>query len=152
MRVRCRLKIRVLTSFSARIPLFIVEDKAALYSEILSVLKPNGQFAASDWLRSSDADKLAGYKEWRSLTGHNFSMQTAEETKAEMIGAGLEDIKTRDRNKWYSEIAAQEVKMMESGEWRSQFVAASGEEGYAKGLALRIANAGAAECGGLRPT
>ena len=42
--------------------------------------------------------------------------------------------------------------MMESSEWRSQFVAAFSEESYVKKLALRIANARAAECGGLRPT
>ncbi|MFD1196716.1 class I SAM-dependent methyltransferase [Seohaeicola saemankumensis] len=128
------------------------EDKATLYREVFRVLRPDGLFAASDWLRSPDADELEGYNEWRSLTGHSFSMQTAEETKAEMIAAGLEQVKTRDRNKWYSKTAAQEVKMMESDEWRSQYVAVFGEEGYAKGLALRIANARAAACGGLRPT
>ena len=42
--------------------------------------------------------------------------------------------------------------MMESDEWRSQFVATLGEDNYTKKLAVRIANARAAECGGLMPT
>ncbi len=129
-----------------------IEDKSALYEEVLRVLKPGGQFAASDWLRSANADELAGFNEWQSLTAHSFSMQTEPETTAEMRGAGLEGVNSRDRTKWYAETAAQEVVMMESDEWRDQFVAAFGEESYAKKLALRIANARAAECGGLMPT
>jgi hypothetical protein len=41
---------------------------------------------------------------------------------------------------------------MKSNEWRDTFVQAFDEESYAKKLALRIANARAAECGGLRPS
>ncbi len=37
-------------------------------------------------------------------------------------------------------------------EWRNMFVHAFGDESYEKKLALRIANARSAECGGLRPT
>ena len=116
-----------------------VEDKAALYREVLRVLKPGGQFAASDWLRSADANELAGYNDWRSLTSLSYSMQTAKVT-------------TRDRNEWYVETASQEIEMMRSDEWKNQSVKAFGEEYYADGLAVRIANARAAECGGLRPT
>ena len=129
-----------------------VEDKAALYREVLRVLKPGGQFAASDWLRSADANELAGYNDWRSLTSLSFSMQTAKETKAEMIDSGFVDVTTRDRNAWYVETASQEIDMMRSDEWKNQSVKAFGEEYYADGLAVRIANARAAECGGLRPT
>jgi phosphoethanolamine N-methyltransferase len=129
-----------------------IEDKSALYKEVLRVLKPGGVFAASDWLRSADAEELGGYNEWRSLTAHRFSMQTPAETTREMRGAGLARVKIRDRTKWYAETAAKEVEMMESDEWRGQFVAAFGEESYAEKLALRIANARAAECGGLAPT
>jgi SAM-dependent methyltransferase len=129
-----------------------VADKSALYTEVLRVLKPGGVFAASDWLRSANADSLDGYNEWRSLTAHDFSMQTDSETRAEMNNAGLVQIETRDRNAWYTKTAGEEVLMMKGREWRESFVQAFGEESYAKKLALRIANARAAECGGLRPT
>ncbi len=129
-----------------------VADKSALYAEVLRVLRPGGVFAASDWLRSVNADSLDGYNEWRSLTAHDFSMQTDSETRAEMENAGLADVETCDRNAWYTETAGEEVLMMKSNEWRDTFVQAFDEESYAKKLALRIANARAAECGGLRPT
>lgn len=86
------------------------------------------------------------------MTAHSFSMQTVDETKAEMRAAGLENVTSRDRADWYAKTAANEVAMMESDDWRRQFVDAFGAEGYTKKLALRIANARAAECGGLRPT
>ena len=129
-----------------------IEDKASLYREVLRVLKPGGAFAASDWLRSADADDLAGYTAWRAMTPHSFSMQTAEETIREMHGAGLGNVRTRDRAAWYAATAAVELEMMKSDPWRDQFVAAFGQDGYEQKLALRMANARAAECGGLRPT
>ncbi len=129
-----------------------VTDKSALYAEVLRVLKPGGVFAASDWLRSVNADSLDGYNEWRSLSSLEFSMQTDSETRAEMENAGLVEVETRDRNTWYSETAGDEVLMMKSDDWRDPFVQAFGEETYARKLALRIANARAAQCGGLRPT
>lgn len=129
-----------------------VEDKSALYKEIWRVLKPGGQFAASDWLRSHDAEDLADFREWRSMTAHRFSMQTLEETIAELSAAGLEEVRSRDRTQWYVDIASREVETMKSAEWQSAFVAAFDQQSYVKKLALRIANARAAECGGLRPT
>ena len=51
-----------------------IEDKPALYREVLRVLRPGGLFAASDWLRSADADDLAGYREWRARSSMNFTM------------------------------------------------------------------------------
>jgi len=129
-----------------------VEDKKALYCEILRVLKPGGIFAASDWLVGENAANLDGYKRWLALTAHSFTMQTSDETRGELVAAGFEDIVLRDRNEWYAETAMQEVRMMEGDEWKGRFVAAFDEERYEKKLALREANAQAAQCGGLRPT
>ena len=42
--------------------------------------------------------------------------------------------------------------MMKSAAWRDAVVALFDVESYGKRLAMRIANARAAECGGLRPT
>lgn len=129
-----------------------VPDKSALYKEVLRVLRPGGEFAASDWLRGDDAEDLDGYKEWRSLAVLDFRMQTPAETETEMRNAGLAGIRTNNRSDWYAGIVAQEVAMMRGDEWRESFVNAFGEEAYEKKLAVRIANGRAAACGGLQPT
>lgn len=129
-----------------------IADKLALYREVLRVLRPGGLFAASDWLSGEGAGDLEGYKAWRALTPHGFTMRTCEETRRDLVSAGFADVVMRDRNEWYAETARQEVRVMESETWRDRFVAALGEEAYEGKLTLRTANARAAECGGLRPT
>lgn len=129
-----------------------IENKTELYKEVLRVLKPGGMFAASDWLAKEGAETLGDFRSWRALTPHSFAMQTSEETRTEMQTAGFIDIATRDRNAWYSETAMREVQMMTNEDWRNGFVLIFGADAYASKLALRVANAKAAECGGLRPT
>lgn len=129
-----------------------VPDKSALYKEVLRVLKPNGVFAASDWLRGENAEDLDGYKEWRSLAVLDFRMQTPAETETEMRNAGLNEIKSSNRSDWYAGIVAQEVAMMRGDEWREKFVRAFGDDAYERKLAVRSANGRAAACGGLQPT
>ena len=129
-----------------------VEDKSALYRDILRILKPGGIFAASDWLRGENADELDGYKDWRSLAVLDFAMQTVDETWSEMQNAGLTNIRTSNRCDWYAKTVAQEVAMMRESKWRDRFVKAFGEEAYARKLAVRDANGRAAACGGLQQT
>lgn len=111
-----------------------VPDKSALYREVLRVLKPNGVFAASDWLRGDDAEDLDGYKEWRSLAVLDFRMQSPAETETEMRNAGLTDIRTNNRSDWYADIVAEEVALMHEDGWRESFIKAFGEEAYEKNL------------------
>jgi len=128
-----------------------IVDKDVFYREILRVLKPGGLFAASDWLAGESADAMPDYKNWRALSPHSFTMQTASESQSVLEQAGFVDISLRDRNQWYVQAAMHEVQMMET-EWRDQYLAFRSEEEYRAGIALRLANAKAAECGGLRPT
>jgi ubiquinone/menaquinone biosynthesis C-methylase UbiE len=128
-----------------------IEETGSFYGEILRVLKSGGVFVGSDWLVSSDAQTLEDFNIWRSLTGHAFNMQTSDEVHREISEAGFSDVTMRDRNEWYVELAMEEVRMMQ-GQWKGRFVAALGEENYQSKLDLRLANARAAQCGGLRPT
>ena len=129
-----------------------VEHKSSIYREICRVLRPGGVFAASDWLRSEDADELAGYRAWRISSSHDFAMQTLAQTLSEMADAGLVDLRSRDRSEWYCKTAAETVKMMRETGWREQFIRSFGRALYEQKLAHRQANARAATCGGLRPT
>ncbi len=129
-----------------------VADKIGMYKDILRVLVPGGVFAASDWLRSADADALEGYNQWQALTTLSYEMQTCDEALDELNTAGFVDVKSIDRNNWYATIAAQDVEMMKSEEGQVKFIEVFGAKDYEQKLAVREANAEAAICGGLRPT
>lgn len=128
-----------------------ITDKQAFYREVLRVLKPGGLFAASDWLAGENADTMPDYKEWRSRSSLSFEMETAAQSRSALEQAGFADVSLRDRNKWYVQAAMHEVEMMKT-EWRELYLATETEEEYRAGIALRLANAKAAACGGLRPT
>ena len=128
-----------------------IEETGPLYRELIGVLKPGGVFAGSDWLASNDAQTRQDFNNWRSLTGHSFNMQTSDEVHREILEAGFCDVQIRDRNKWYANLAMEEVRLMK-GQWKDRFVATLGKENYQSKLDLRLANARAAQCGGLRPT
>ena len=68
-----------------------IEDKLALYREVLRVLKPGGRFVAGDWFASPDADELPEFRRYRDLSHLTFAMQTAEQAGATMREAGFSD-------------------------------------------------------------
>lgn len=128
-----------------------IPDKAALYREILRVLKPGGVFAASDWLAGEDAGTDPALRRYIELVGLDVTMATARETAAIMREAGFDGVETRDRNAWYAEVSAQEVAAIE-GPLREQIVAVSNPEIHSRWLAARRALAEATRHGSLRPT
>lgn len=128
-----------------------VADKAALFREIRRVLRPDGVFAASDWLRSKHAFELGDFRRYLEVAHLDFAMATAAECREALAAAGFVGIATRDRNAWYAPLAAEEVRRIE-GELRGPLIAAVGEEIWADWLEVRRRLAAAVACGGLRPT
>ena len=51
-----------------------IPDKAAIYRQILRVLRPGGRFVASDWLKGLDKPLSAAMKSWIDCTGLSFNM------------------------------------------------------------------------------
>jgi SAM-dependent methyltransferase len=128
-----------------------IPNKAALFAEILRVLKPGGVFAASDWLVAEGGERMPGMQRYLSLTHLHFALANAAETEAAMRRAGFADVATRDRNAWYAAWARRDVEAM-AGPLKGELTALLGEAGYAEGLEVRRANAEAAREGSLRPT
>lgn len=56
-----------------------------------------------------------------------------------------------DRNAWYAKFARQQIERIE-GPLKARLIEVCGAESYEKILQVSYANAGAAACGGLRPT
>ena len=128
-----------------------ITDKAAIYSEILRVLKPGGPVAASDWLGSSEAMEIPSFRRYVDLAQLGFEMATATQTEAAMRQAGFVDVSSLDRNQWYAGLARQEVTEI-AGPLRHQLLEVVGEDIYNHWLEVRTALAEATEQGGLRPT
>lgn len=128
-----------------------IPDKAAIYREVLRVLRPDGVFAASDWL---GGENTATAPEWARLraVGHlKLIMATAGETEATMAAAGFKAVSTRDRNAWFAELMRHELTQLESP-LRDRLIEAVGEDLYAHWVEVRRTLVDAAAVGALRPT
>lgn len=128
-----------------------IEDKPALFAEVLRVLKPGGAFVASDWLAGEDEAGLAALDRWREVSHLTFTMATAAETGAALGQAGFEDVETTDRNAWYRTVCAEELARIQ-GPLKAQLIDIVGEETYAHWVEIRTTMNEAVASGGLRPT
>jgi len=128
-----------------------IQDKKALYLEILRVLKLGGVFAGSDWLSGENSAQDPVFQEFIHLGHLNFTMATAAETVRIMREVGFEGVETIDRNAWYAEVSAREVAEIE-GPLREQIFEVSNLETYKSWLTVRRQLVAATRSGGLRPT
>ncbi|MEE9427595.1 MAG: methyltransferase domain-containing protein [Paracoccaceae bacterium] len=128
-----------------------IPDKAALFADVLRVLKPGGFFAASDWLKGENAEVDPGYQRYITEGHLNYKMATAAETEAAMVLAGFSDVYTVDRQAWYAPLARRELADIE-GPLRLQLIAASQKSVYEKWRNSRRGSAAAFSSGSLRPT
>ena len=90
-----------------------IPDKAAIFAEILRVLRSGGRFIASDWLRGGSAEYSPEMMEFFRLEGIAYNMATLEESAAALRTAGFVDVEIRDRHGWYLPLAQRELEAME---------------------------------------
>ena len=90
-----------------------IPDKAAVFAEVLRVLRPAGRFIASDWLRGGAAEYSAEMLEFFRLEGIAYNMATLGESAEGLRAAGFDKVEIRDRHGWYLELARRELQAME---------------------------------------
>jgi SAM-dependent methyltransferase len=90
-----------------------IPDKAALFGEVIRVLRPGGRFIASDWMRGGSGAYSAEMLEFFRLEGITYNMATLGESASILRAAGFKDIEMRDRHGWYRELARRELAAME---------------------------------------
>ena len=90
-----------------------IPDKAAMYADVLRVLKPGGVFAASDWLGGENTSTSPEWERYSELGQLDFTMATASEVEAMLRDAGFTFLSSADRNSWYAEFTKQEVRDLE---------------------------------------
>ena len=106
-----------------------IPDKAALYAEVLRVLKPGGVFACSDWMRRDTAPPSAEMRNWLWEISLDLDLGPLAEAEALLQQAGFEAVRVTNRNAWYRVEAAREVERLEGG-LRDPVIEVLGEEGY----------------------
>jgi phosphoethanolamine N-methyltransferase len=90
-----------------------IPDKAAIYREVLRVLRPGGRFIASDWLRGGTGAYSPEMMEFFRLEGIAYNMVSLDESAAALRAAGFVEVRIRDRHSWYSALARRELEAME---------------------------------------
>ena len=89
-----------------------IPDKAALYRDIVRVLKPGGRFLASDWLFAADAATHPAMTNWLSIVKLDFAFITPAMAEAALAAAGFVDIAIVDRNADLMELNRREVEAL----------------------------------------
>ena len=73
------------------------------------VLKPGGQFAASDWLISHEGPPSLQMTDYIKEEGLDFAMASPATYRQAMQDAGFVEVELVNRNPWYAKVAAQEL-------------------------------------------
>ena len=90
-----------------------IPDKAALYAEVLRVLKPGGRFIAADWLWAPGAEHSPVVKAWLSAGPLSFAFTTPDEAAEAMRQAGFVDVHVSDQRSALQLSNREEVKALE---------------------------------------
>lgn len=74
-----------------------IPDKAALYAEVLRVLRPGGRFVAADWLWAPGAADSPVVQAWLSRGPLKFAFTTPKEASEALRRAGFEEVRVTDQ-------------------------------------------------------
>ncbi|APE43229.1 SAM-dependent methyltransferase [Sulfitobacter alexandrii] len=86
-----------------------IPDKEALAQDVFRILRPGGWFAASDWLMSYDGDPSPEMAAYIALEDLDFAMASPARYEKALSAAGFRNIRLTNRNRWYLDLARQEL-------------------------------------------
>ena len=128
-----------------------IGDKHALAQDVYRVLAPGGWFAASDWLGGYEGDPPPEMLAYIAAEGLDFGLASVSTYRDALNKAGFADIETRDRNKWYRQVARDERDALAGSLYRD-LVGATGAEFVDHEIDVWNKMVVALDLGYLRPT
>lgn len=99
-----------------------IPDKSNLAAESFRVLKPQGRFAASDWLMSHDGEPSPQMAHYLKMEALEFAMASPDRYEQAMTEAGFTEVELVNRAPWYAGVAAQELEELSGANrdrWRA---------------------------------
>ena len=127
-----------------------VPDKAALYREVLRVLRPDGRFLASDWLFAEGAATSPAILAWLAGSPLTFAYVTPEAALDALAQAGFEEVAIVDRSATIRALNRAEVAVLE-GPARQRLAALVGAEMAEQRLHSARGRQAVLDNGDLRP-
>jgi len=128
-----------------------IPDKAALFSEVLRVLKPGGRFVAADWLWAPGSKNSPVVKAWLSAGPLSFAFTTPTEAAEIMRQAGFADVRISDQRLDLMRSNSEEVRTLE-GPAMDRLSSLVGESMAKSRLASARGRQSALESGDLIPS
>jgi SAM-dependent methyltransferase len=111
-----------------------IADKEHLCRDAFRVLRAGGWFAASDWLIAHDDEPSEAMRRYVAAEDLDFAMASPRRYRDALSAAGFVDIELRDRNRWYRDVARDELARLH-GSQHDEFVAVLGEDAVLRQIA-----------------
>jgi ubiquinone/menaquinone biosynthesis C-methylase UbiE len=128
-----------------------IEDKAALYAEIMRVLKPGGWFTAADWLWAEGAAESPVVNAWLSKGPLKFTFTPPPAALRALTDAGFSECSVRDLRARLQQTNRKEIEALE-GPARQRMAAIVGNSMADKRLASARGRQATLDSGDLPPT
>ena len=87
-----------------------IEDRAALFDDVMRILKPGGVLLGYDWFVTCDSDDIDAWKAASGLHLHNATLDSYLETLAD---CGFTEVSGSDASDWYRQQATRELADLE---------------------------------------
>lgn len=128
-----------------------IPDKAALYKEVLRLLKPGGRFIASDWFWAEGAENSPPVRAWLSHGPLKFAFTTPAEATTALQNAGFAEARVTDRRALLQASNRSDIALL-SGPARDQLAAIVGEDMASARLAAAKGRQASLDSGDLIPS